>query len=102
MTPPALAAVPQLSTDERVLESPALEEALDTREKRKNSMRELRRQFKEADERARALIGEFDLQDGEIGRIGKYRIEKKVTPARTVSFETDPKSRITIKADKEA
>jgi len=97
-----LAAVPQLATDERILESDALEDALETREKRKNSMRELRRQFKEADERAKALIGEFDLQEGEVGRIGKFRISKTVTPSRSVSFETDPKARITIKADKEA
>lgn len=93
---------PQTATDERVLDSDALEEALEQRENRKNSMRELRRQFKEADERARALIGEFDLQEGEVGRVGKFRIEKKVMPGRTVSFETDPKARISIKADKEA
>jgi hypothetical protein len=93
---------PQTATDERILESSALKEALETREKRKNSMRELRRQYKEADERARALIGEFDLQEGEVGRIGKFRIEKKVMPARDVSFTTDPKARITIKADKDA
>jgi hypothetical protein len=98
----ALAAVPQLATDERVLESEALETALEQREKRKNSMRELRRQYKEADERARALIGEFDLQEGEVGRIGKFRIEKKVMPSRDVSFTTDPKARISIKADKDA
>jgi hypothetical protein len=92
---------PELATDERVLEQPELEKALEDREKRKNSMRELRRQFKEADERARALIGEFDLQDGEVGRIGRFRIERKITPGRSVSFETDPKSRISIKADKD-
>lgn len=91
---------PQTATDERVLDSEALEQALEQREKRKNSMRELRRQFKEADERAKALIGEFDLQEGEVGRIGKFRIEKKVMPSRDVSFTTDPKARITIKADK--
>lgn len=98
----AVAEVPQLATDERIIESDSLEQALETREKRKNSMRELRRQFKEADERAKALIGEFDVQDGEACRIGKFRIEKKVMPGRTVSFETDPKARITIKADKDA
>lgn len=91
---------PQTATDERVIESESLEQALETREKRKKSMRELRRQYKEADERAKALIGEFDVQEGEVVRIGKFRIEKKVMPSRDVSFTTDPKSRITIKADK--
>lgn len=98
----ALAVVPQTALDEQVIEDRKdLEEALETREKRKNSKNELTRQFKEADERAKALLSEFELADGEVARVGRFRIKKVVSTARSVSFETQPKSRLQIEADKD-
>lgn len=87
---------PQTSIDERVIEQSAPEEALEERERRNNSRKELTRQFKEADDRARALLSEFDLQDGEVARCGRFRISKKSIPSRSVAFETSPSSRIQI------
>lgn len=87
---------PQLRTDEKLIEHTSLEDALETREKRKSSLGAVRKEFKEADERAKALLAEFDLQDGEVARCGRFRIEKKGFQGRSVSFETSPSSRIKI------
>lgn len=87
----------QLATDERVLEdASALEQALEDREKRKKSKNELQKQFKEANDRVKALLGEFALEDGEVARCGRFRITKKASPGRVVSFETSPSSRFQI------
>jgi hypothetical protein len=92
----------QLATDETLIEGrDDLEAALEDREKRKNSKNELNRQFKEADERVRALLSEFDLADGEVARCGRFRISRTLSPGRSVAFETEPKSRVSIKADKD-
>jgi hypothetical protein len=95
---------PQTQLEERVLEGAvvgALEEALETREKRKASKQAVTKQYKEADDRVKALLGEFDLQDGEVARCGRFRIAKKGIPAKTVMFETEPSSRLFIGVDKD-
>jgi hypothetical protein len=98
----AVVEAPQTALDEQVIEGRSdLEEALETREKRKNSKNELTRQFREADDRAKALLSEFELADGEVARCGRFRIKKVTSAARSVSFETSPKSRLAIEADKD-
>jgi hypothetical protein len=94
----SVAEVPQLATDERVIEgASALEQALEERENRKASLGALRKQFREADDHAKALLGEFNIQEGEVARIGRWRISRKAVAARAVSFETSPTSRLQIK-----
>jgi hypothetical protein len=94
---------PQTTFEERVLEGAVagtLESALEDREKRKASKQAVTKQYKEADDKVKALLGEFDLQDGEVARVGRFRIAKKAIAAKTVMFETEPSSRLFIGVDK--
>ena len=93
----ALRSVDQMALDETVIEDPELEALLEDREKKKAAASIARSIFKEADDAAKGEIrkhGEID----DIGalRVGRYRITRKETPARAVSFETEAKSRIAI------
>ena len=95
----AVATKNQLATDERVIEHDGLETALEQREKKRTSLGGVRKEFKESDERARALLAEHaDLGDGDVVRVGRFRITRSAVPSRSVSFDTDPTSRIRIKA----
>lgn len=94
----AVADRPQTALDEQVVENATLEEALEARHKKQNSMKALRKQFKELDDRARALLGEVLVEDSAVVRIGRFRIAKSQVPSRSVAFETDPTSRIRITA----
>lgn len=98
----AAVADPQTSLDERLINAPPLEQALETREKRKASLKAVRAEYREADEMAKAQIAEFDLSDGEVARCGRFRIAKKRVQGRSVSFETDPTSRLQISLIDEA
>jgi hypothetical protein len=92
----AVADRPQTALDEKVIESVGLEEALEEREKKSNSVRALRKQFKEADNRAKALFNELAIEDEAVVRVGRFRITKSKVPSRSVAFETDPTTRISI------
>lgn len=74
----------------------ALEAALDTREKAKAKRAAAQKTFKEEDDKVKARLSEFELADGEVARVGKYRIEKKAIAGRAVSFETGPSTRLHI------
>jgi hypothetical protein len=87
---------PQTELQERELDSPSLLKALQERQDAKDDLKQHRKTFKEADDRAKALLSEFSLADGEVARIGQYKITKKHIAPKTVSFETDPTSRIQI------
>lgn len=54
----AVADRPQTALDEEVIENAAIEEALEARHKKNNSLKAVRKQYKEVDDRARALLGE--------------------------------------------
>lgn len=92
----AVTTEPQTAIDERPLDSTQLEQTLDEREKLKTKLSEARKNFKEADEVAKAQLAEFALTDGEVARCGNYRISKRSIPGRSVSFETEPRSRLSI------
>jgi hypothetical protein len=91
----------QLGFDETLLDNPELEAALEARLKRKHSRDELQRELKEAHD---AVIGLIELhkivmpEEGAI-RVGRFRLTRAVSAARSVSFETEEKSRIKIEAD---
>lgn len=88
---------PQTAIDEKELDHPSLLKALEDRQEHKDEMKSLRKTFKEADDRCKALLGEHDIEDDTAVRIGRFRITKKAVPSRSVQFETDPtSSRITI------
>jgi hypothetical protein len=88
---------PQGGLMDRDIEDDALEALLDRREDRKAEKSAATAAFKEVDDAVKARIGEFELADGEVARVGKYRIEKKATQGRSVSFDTAPSSRLQIK-----
>lgn len=87
---------PQTEINEIELDNPRLLQTLITRQDRKNDVKAARKTYKEADDTARALLGEHDLQDGQVARIGQFKITKKAVASRNVQFETDPTSRLTI------
>lgn len=91
----ALRAVPQMAIDEAVVEDAKLEAALESRQRSKQEASDARAEFSKADEHAKSLLGQLELGEGPV-RIGRFRIEQKTTPARSVSFDTEAKTRIAI------
>ena len=91
---------PQTAMDERVIESAELEAALEAREAAKVKAREARSTFAEADESARGLIGALGLGE-QPARVGRFRLVVRKVAARSVAFDTEPTSRVTITADRE-
>lgn len=89
-------AEPQTAIDEHELDNPRLLQALEQRQDRKENVKIARKVYKEADDLAKALLGEHDLQDDQAVRVGRFRITKKAIASRSVQFETDPTSRLTI------
>lgn len=87
---------PQTEIEERELDSPSLLKALQARQDAKEDLKGYRKTFKEADDRAKAMLSEFNLADGEVARLGQFKITVKHVPSKTVTFETDPSSRIQI------
>lgn len=88
----------QLAIDETLVEDDELEAALERRQTARDDHGETRRAFEEAHAAAEAALkAKFgELEDDQVYRVGRFRIEKKITPARTVSFVTDSKERLSI------
>jgi hypothetical protein len=91
---------PQTSIDERLIESAELEAALEEREVAKDAARAARATFKSADESARELVKALELGETP-ARVGRFRLVVRKVAARSVAFDTDPTTRVTITADKE-
>jgi hypothetical protein len=89
---------PQTSVYEAVIENPELEALLENREKRKASAKAVSKQYRDVDAAAKVALDQLDLGDGAPVRIGRFVVASKVTSGRSVSFETAPGRRITIKA----
>lgn len=92
----AVALAAQTQLDEKELDDAQLLLALNNRQQHKESVKNARKTFKQADDHAKALIAAHELADDTAARIGQYRIVKKAVPSRQVQFETDPTSRLTI------
>jgi hypothetical protein len=86
----------QLAFDEKAVEDTRLENALEERQKRKDSLDAVRVRYDEAHEAAQAEIARLDLADGTAVRVGRFRIERRYVPARAVSFESKASSRTRI------
>lgn len=91
-----LRAVEQLALDETVVEDTQLEQALEERQRRRVAASELRREFAEADEQAKSAIAKLELPAGTAVRVGRFRITRTDVPPRSISFETEAKSRVSI------
>lgn len=92
-------ATPQTAIDERLVESDELEKALEDREIAKGTKSEAQAKFNTLDEVVKDKIEEFNLADGEVARVGRFRIEKKPVAPREVSFTAEASSRLSIKPD---
>lgn len=87
----------QLALDETLIEDEALEALLEERLRRKVIADETRKSFEEKSEEAKVEIERLELPAGAAVRIGRFRLTRTETPARTVSFESAPSSRVSIK-----
>jgi len=96
----AVAAQPQIAIDERVVESPELEAALEAREVAKAAAGEARAALKAAHDKAVGLIGELELGEAPV-RVGRFRLTVRKVEARSVAFDTEPTTRLTITPDRE-
>ena len=89
-------AVAQLALDEKIVDDAGLLEALEDREDKRAAVSAARGEYEEANDRAMALIGALDLKETAI-RVGRWRIELVMTPARHVEFDAEAKPRVQIK-----
>lgn len=85
----------QTSIDEKVLESTELEAMLEDREAKKAKAAEARKAYASADELAKAELRER-VDEGEVARVGRFVVRRTSVPSRSVSFDTDPTSRLSI------
>ncbi len=86
----------QTGMDETTVDDARIENALELRQKRKNTLDAVRLQYEEADEAARAAVASLELTEGAV-RVGRFRITRTVVPSRTVeSFETKASARLRI------
>jgi hypothetical protein len=90
----------QLAIDEEVREDADLEAALEARWAAKLDLADCRATYDVADEKAKAELERMELADGQVIRIGRFRIEKKFRPARHVEFDSRASSAISIEPDK--
>lgn len=88
---------PQTSVYETEIVNQALEKALIEREQLKDARREAGAAFNEIDDRVKAMIEGLELGDEAPVRVGNFVIERKLSPARSVSFDTEARKRISIK-----
>lgn len=87
---------PQLALDEKVVEIPELEDALEERQSAKAAAGEARKAYKEAHEAAKVEIEKLELPDDTPVRAGRFRITRSAVSARSVAFETSPTTRLNI------
>jgi hypothetical protein len=86
----------QFAFDEKVIEDPDLEEALEDREKVKAQRSALNAKFKEQHDHALDLIDELDIPEETVVRCGRFRLTKSKVAARSVEFTTSPTERLNI------
>ena len=89
-------AMPQASLYEQTVENAELEEALEAREKAKEKSGAARKVYREAHDKAKALVETVELADETPVRVGRFVLTRKTVPARAVNFETEESSRLAI------
>lgn len=94
----AVSSDPQTRIDENVIDSPELLEALDRRANARNEKRSATSGYELRHAEALELIGKLELEEGQVVRVGTYRISKTAPgEAKEVTFETKPTSRVMIR-----
>lgn len=88
---------PQLALDERAVNNPDLEAALERRLRAKDDVAEVRGVLKTASEEVNAELAKItDFEPDTALRVGRFRITKSHVEGRSVSFETEPRDQIRI------
>jgi len=93
---PRVRSNPQLAMDEQVITDPDIEAALEDRQAAKEALNEKQASYEELNETAKAQLAKLELPVGAVARVGRFRIERKISAARSVSFETAAKERLAI------
>lgn len=89
-------ATPQLAMDERVIDDRDLEKALEDREIAKGAVSEARSKYNGIDEAAKGLVAQLSLKDGDVVRVGRFRLSQRRVAAKSVAFETDARDQLYI------
>lgn len=95
----SVAAQPQIALAERIVEDAELEAALEAREQAKDAAGKARKTFTEADDAAKARIRDLELGDT-AARCGRFVIAESSVAGRSVAFDTDPTTRLSIRVAK--
>lgn len=88
--------VSQLGIDERRFDDAVVENALELRQKERESLSAARMRFEEAHKSAEAALERLELPTGAVARVGRFRIERRHIPPRSVAFESKATDRIRI------
>jgi hypothetical protein len=96
-----VAAHAQTALDENVVEDEMLEQALEARERMKARARDARKAYAKANDAARAHLERHQLNTDVPLRVGRFVVTARDIDARSVSFETEPTTRITISTPKD-
>src|SRR5215468_10312696 len=96
----ALSAVPdqQQGMWDREIDDDRLTELLEDREAKRVTKLEAGGDYRDAHDKVKARLSEEDLQPGDVIRCGRFRIEVSPVAARSVAFDTEPTTRMNIKA----
>ncbi|HLA65046.1 MAG TPA: hypothetical protein VK600_00525 [Candidatus Saccharimonadales bacterium] len=86
----------QLAFDEQLVEDTALENALEDRQRRRESLSAVQKVYDEANEVATAEIAKLELPEGGAVRVGRFRITRNPVAARHVTFDAKATSRVRI------
>lgn len=81
----------QIHMDETIIDDAELEKQLDDRQELKESVAEFRKVDKEVKAKIQTIDKPMPI------RIGRYIITRQTVEGRSVAFETEPSTRITIK-----
>lgn len=88
----------QIAMDERIVEDKELEGLLETRAHAKAEASEASKTAQKAHESAMAALDKLQLADGDVIRVGRFRIERKDSEVKHVEFDTEAKVRLVIGA----
>lgn len=79
-----------------VVENDGLLSALEEREAMRQRRSELNLKWKETTETVKGILATLDVEDGGTIRCGRFRIDKTTVEAKSVAFETESTTRLTI------
>jgi hypothetical protein len=88
----------QGSFDEKVLEDADLEQRLERRERAKVEVGALGKTYRDLDTEVKGEILKMNHEGPTTLRCGRFIIEVKPRPSRSVSFETKPGTKVNIRA----